>query len=160
MSKGIWTKHFSPEGKAYYFNAAENRSVWQPPANANTHEATNLAIPSKEEFRMSHVAQANEINHGTFAISNAPPADSGTNILPQSNALPATNNSALQQQATDLLTIQERMAQAAANKQKELLSKRAKTDDSTSSLSEYQRQVSELKAREGDREEGSKWLVR
>jgi hypothetical protein len=41
MSKGMWTKHFTHEGKAFYFNPALNRSVWNPPSDAITHEAPN-----------------------------------------------------------------------------------------------------------------------
>lgn len=42
MSKGMWTKCLTAEGKAFYYNAAQNRSVWVPPSEAVVHEAPNL----------------------------------------------------------------------------------------------------------------------
>lgn len=57
MSKGMWTKHYTEDGKIFYFNAAQNRSVWTTPFDAIIHEAPNLqkptekleAIPNEEE---------------------------------------------------------------------------------------------------------------
>lgn len=43
MSKGMWTKHIASDGRTFYFNAAQNRSVWQPPHDAVLHEAPNLS---------------------------------------------------------------------------------------------------------------------
>jgi hypothetical protein len=45
MSKGMWTKHFTPEGKPFYFNAAQSRSVWRSPPDSIIHEAPNLKKP-------------------------------------------------------------------------------------------------------------------
>ena len=49
MSKGMWTKHFSVEGKVYYYNAALNKSQWSPPSDAIVHEAVNAKPPLKKE---------------------------------------------------------------------------------------------------------------
>lgn len=50
MSKGIWTKHFSVDGKIYFYNAAQNRSLWVPPADSIIHEAINAKPPSYIEL--------------------------------------------------------------------------------------------------------------
>lgn len=50
MSKGIWTKHFSVDGKIYFYNAAQNRSVWVPPADSIIHEAINAKPPTYIEL--------------------------------------------------------------------------------------------------------------
>ena len=50
MSKGIWTKHFSVDGKIYFYNAAQNRSVWVPPSDSIIHEAANARPPSYIEL--------------------------------------------------------------------------------------------------------------
>ena len=48
MSKGMWTKHYTPEGKIFYFNAALNKSLWNPPLDAIIHEAPNLYKPEPQ----------------------------------------------------------------------------------------------------------------
>jgi hypothetical protein len=59
MSKGMWTKQFTKEGKAFYYNAAQNRSVWHPPSDSVVHEAPQLKIPSDEPLSTLEVpAQA------------------------------------------------------------------------------------------------------
>ena len=50
MSKGIWTKHFSVDGKTYYYNAAQNRSLWTPPPDSVVHEAINIRPPTYVEI--------------------------------------------------------------------------------------------------------------
>ena len=50
MSKGIWTKHFSVDGKVYFYNAAQNRSLWVPPTDSIIHEAVNARPPSYIEL--------------------------------------------------------------------------------------------------------------
>ncbi len=46
----MWTKHFTADGKVFYFNAAVNRSVWSPPNDAVIHEAPNAKPPSQSEL--------------------------------------------------------------------------------------------------------------
>ncbi len=41
----MWTKHYTEDGKIFYFNAAQNRSVWTTPFDAIIHEAPNLQKP-------------------------------------------------------------------------------------------------------------------
>lgn len=45
----MWTKHLMEEGKAYYFNASQNRSVWNPPPDSVVHEASKLLRPSEQQ---------------------------------------------------------------------------------------------------------------
>ncbi|RYH29853.1 hypothetical protein EON65_07170 [archaeon] len=42
MSNGMWTKHITEGGKVFYYNAEQNRSLWQPPPDSMVHEAPNL----------------------------------------------------------------------------------------------------------------------
>jgi hypothetical protein len=45
MTKGMWTKCISNDGKVFYFNASQNRSAWNPPPDSIIHEAPNLRQP-------------------------------------------------------------------------------------------------------------------
>lgn len=43
MSRGMWTKCWTLDGsQSFYYNAAKNQSVWQPPPDAIIHEAIHL----------------------------------------------------------------------------------------------------------------------
>lgn len=46
----MWTKQFSLDGKAFYYNAAINRSCWAPPPDAIIHEAPNARPFTEEEI--------------------------------------------------------------------------------------------------------------
>ena len=68
----MWTKHYSVEGKAYYYNAALNESKWQPPNNPQIviHEAQNARPPSfspSSMGRMESQSQAvdQHMNHSS-----------------------------------------------------------------------------------------------
>lgn len=41
----MWTKHLTADGKAFYYNASQNRSVWTAPSDSVVHEAPNLKAP-------------------------------------------------------------------------------------------------------------------
>ena len=45
---GIWTKQMTVDNRSYYYNAALNRSVWEPPPSdlSNVHVAPNLKAPT------------------------------------------------------------------------------------------------------------------
>jgi hypothetical protein len=45
MTKGMWTKCISNDGKVFYFNASQNRSAWNPPPDSIIYEAPNLRQP-------------------------------------------------------------------------------------------------------------------
>jgi hypothetical protein len=47
---GIWTKHFTVDGKVYYYNSAQNRSLWSAPPDSITHEAPNARPPTYLEL--------------------------------------------------------------------------------------------------------------
>lgn len=42
MSHGMWTKYVTEDGKVFYYNAEQNRSLWQPPVDSLVHEAPCL----------------------------------------------------------------------------------------------------------------------
>jgi hypothetical protein len=87
MSNGMWTKHFSVEGKIYYFNAAQNRSLWIAPQDSIVHEAVNARPPTYIELAgaSSSYGKSNEI------VSSAP-----QEYVPENYS---TNSEQYQQQA-------------------------------------------------------------
>jgi hypothetical protein len=83
--------------------------------------------------------------------------DAGNKLMQQRLAVRTSGTP----QMPSALTLEERMAQAASNNQKELLLKRVKSDGAGQEMSTYQKQVSDYEASLGiNIEEGSKWLVR
>lgn len=58
MVKGMWTKQYAADGKAFYFNAAQNRSVWQPPPDSIVHEAPELYQPTEEDYNRTENEKA------------------------------------------------------------------------------------------------------
>ena len=74
MSKGIWTKQFTVEGKSYYFNAAQNRSLWAPPADSEVHDAAGLKIPTYLELSgasSSYGKYAEEVSEAVVVVVTA-----------------------------------------------------------------------------------------
>ena len=49
MAQGMWTKRYTPEGTAFYYNSTLNKSEWNPPLNGITHNAEKLQIPREGE---------------------------------------------------------------------------------------------------------------
>lgn len=45
MSRGMWTKHFTSDGKQFYYNATKNISMWNYPPDSIIHEAPNAKPP-------------------------------------------------------------------------------------------------------------------
>ncbi len=50
----MWTKHLTTEGKVFYFNAAQNRSVWNPPPESVVHEAPNIKPIGSSSFTIEY----------------------------------------------------------------------------------------------------------
>lgn len=74
---GMWTKQLTSDGRAYYYNSAQNRSLWAPPndPSAIIHEAPFLQAPTAEELEAIRNDEANEMYsaqllRGTFAPAN------------------------------------------------------------------------------------------
>jgi hypothetical protein len=75
MSKGIWTKHLSIDGKAYFYNAGQNRSLWMPPPDSIVHEAINMRPPTYMELAgasSSYGKSSEVLNERTGAVSTNP----------------------------------------------------------------------------------------
>lgn len=88
----MWTKHFTCDGKVFYFNAALNRSTWNTPTDAVIHEAPNAKPPSSPI-----------LNHLISATSQENPQNVVSNIHQPSPIVPLTHpsyesNSALETQ--------------------------------------------------------------
>lgn len=75
MSKGIWTKHLSIDGKAYFYNAGQNRSLWMPPPDSIVHEAINIRPPTYMELAgaSSGYGKSSEVFNEVAAAPNTNP---------------------------------------------------------------------------------------
>mmetsp|Transcript_6500 Transcript_6500/g.5829 ORF Transcript_6500/g.5829 Transcript_6500/m.5829 type:complete len:209 (+) Transcript_6500:54-680(+) len=71
MATGIWTKHLDINGRVYYYNAAQSRSVWFPPKDAAIHEALNISIPET----INNIENSNNINNNINDNTDTSPAD-------------------------------------------------------------------------------------
>lgn len=57
MSRGMWTKCWTPDGsQSFYYNASKNQSVWQPPPDAIIHEAIHLKPCSNDTRAIDSLA--------------------------------------------------------------------------------------------------------
>lgn len=46
MSKGMWTKQLTVDGRVFYYNSTHNKSQWHQPSPVEVlHEALHLSIP-------------------------------------------------------------------------------------------------------------------
>lgn len=68
MSKGMWTKCLTPEGRPFYYNAVQNQSLWEPPAEVVIHEAANLKIP-EVAFKNINVESNDQFLSAVLALS-------------------------------------------------------------------------------------------
>lgn len=69
MSKGIWTRHFSEEGKTFYYNASKNMSLWQPPPDSIVHEAANWQQSHVYQQPKNPVPQSTAVGTATYGSS-------------------------------------------------------------------------------------------
>jgi hypothetical protein len=58
----MWTKHLTSDGRSFYYNAAQNRSLWHPPSGACVHEAVNIKIPVAEELEDGQISKISQVN--------------------------------------------------------------------------------------------------
>ena len=66
MSKGMWTRHYTPEeGKTFYYNANSNRSLWLPPKDSIIHEAANA--PKERDAPIVNPKEEGELENSLFA---------------------------------------------------------------------------------------------
>lgn len=67
MSRGMWTKHFTSDGKkCFYYNASKNMSVWNPPPDSIVHNAVNAKPPPISDQSEDSTQQMHEhISHQT-----------------------------------------------------------------------------------------------
>lgn len=70
MSKGMWTKHFTLEGKEFYFNASQNRSLWTPPSDSIIHRAPNLKPPESIEEKGDSTNSVSQVKTQSLELEN------------------------------------------------------------------------------------------
>ena len=79
MSRGIWTKHLSVDGKAYFYNSAQNRSVWIPPPESIIHEAINMRPPTYIELAGASSSYGKSSENDVMSNSHGLPAPEQVN---------------------------------------------------------------------------------
>lgn len=149
----MWTKQFTAEGLAYFYNSSLNQSVWHPPENGVVHVAPYATYPTNNNCtQMIHdntVGQAtdvsvSELNH-IPAVKDTP--DQAASISGQTSE----DTGGVKKVNTNI-----------AKRFK--LNKETPSEESSSSNSlgsSYLRQKSELEAMRGCKSDDSgKWLVR
>lgn len=151
---GLWTKHFSVDQRTYYYNAAQGRSVWEPPPEANVHAAINLRAPTYLELAKS----------SNLALHQPQLAQLPQPLIPLQPSQTQSHRPVPFISAEDLLAHalqQERQKQLLSRKEDEVAPTIASS--STAVASAYLLQKSELEALAGgkcDTADGSKWHVR
>ena len=98
----MWTKHFSIDGKVYYFNAALCKSQWSPPSDGVVHEAPNAKPPpiisdsledgqiGISESLVSNSPQVETSGVGDIPLYGTGPVPQSMHGLPMSTVLPTT----------------------------------------------------------------------
>lgn len=71
MSKGMWTKQYTIDGKIFYYNSTQNKSVWHPPIGSETHEAINLVYHQNYPVQASIHPSYQTSYQNNFNNSNA-----------------------------------------------------------------------------------------
>lgn len=94
----MWTKCLTPEGRPFYYNAVQNESLWQPPAEAVIHEAANLKIPeitpsgdnieSSDQFlaevlALNEAVQSTKTNEIPYSVANSSSMSTITPVDPE-----------------------------------------------------------------------------
>ena len=85
MSKGMWTKQYSPTGKMFYFNASQNLSVWHPPVDSVIHDAPYIKSQTVDVIAVSDTVNGTNNTTGHYAYSD------GTNYYNYINTLTSNN---------------------------------------------------------------------
>jgi hypothetical protein len=176
MSKGIWTKHLvAVEGveggsRAFYYNAAHNRSQWFPPKDGLVTEAVNLSLASTTpDAGQSDSNSNNDLPSQQLSPEDVAADEFIAQLLSGDQAPPQPQQQQYSSAATNT-SIEERIQQAINNNKEKVLSqstgnKRFKSQQISQheheGLSDYERQKIELEAMAGSRgENAGKWLVR
>jgi hypothetical protein len=77
MSKGMWTKQYTVDGRVFYFNAGLNKSVWALPSNdVVVHEAPFLRKPESNSSEILEPATSLLEVHSVNAPSTILPGQS------------------------------------------------------------------------------------
>lgn len=114
MAKGMWTKHFTPSGKAYYFNASQNMSLWEPPRDSIIHEAPNLRNPASSDSAVDKPISNTPIASSSLQLSLQKTSELVSNPIPAVATIDYTHfsgtsvNPHYSQQTTQIPLIDER----------------------------------------------------
>lgn len=154
MSHGMWTKQFTAEGIAYFYNSSLNQSVWQPPDDGVVHIAPYLGY----QFEPTPVQEGN-FDRSYRIVENSTYIDLNSNADINNDEVKKESNSTI---SSIKVTSQEDM-------KKRSLAKRFNSDTSSNdersinngNESSYLRQKAELEAMMGcKKDDTAKWLVR
>ena len=183
--RGMWTKQYTTEGKAYYFNATTNQALWQAPSDSTVHEAEKLVNPSTlsaedlEKYKNDKAILA--LDPEQILQTTASTAESTAPSVANTTAPLGTTDSGSSSQVADsslaqphFITpeeMQERINAVASQKHQELLHQQksgtknkrfqSKQSSQAEETTEYQKMVSSYTAQSGMKsDDGGKWLVR
>ena len=87
----MWTKQYTLDGKIYYYNSMQNKSVWYPPIGSEIHEAINLQYPQFNYHAQSNVYTNYENNY----ISNSAYIQNVSELVEVQNHQNVANNEIL-----------------------------------------------------------------
>ncbi len=146
----MWTKQFTSEGLAYFYNSSLNQSVWHPPDNGVVHVAPFATYPVN--------------NNCTQMIHNSIVDQAASAPVPQLNHMEHTQNyaaSSIGQNSDDTVGVKKVNTNIAKRFKVNKETPREDNLSSNSLGSSYLRQKSELEAMRGCKSDDSgKWLVR
>eukprot|EP00981_Chlorochromonas_danica_P010591 scaffold3290_cov165-Ochromonas_danica.AAC.34 len=169
MSKGMWTKHLTADGKAFYYNASQNRSVWTAPSDSVVHEAPNLKPPgATNELQANTAAGSGDpvVRHPSIEVAQSRPMNT---VALSTVATASTQDDEAAKNEAYTIDFQAKIDAAVAQKQKELAVKRFNAKKASEEehqlekgeLSDYLKQKNELQKLSGNKgDDASKWLVR
>jgi len=163
----MWTKQIDKDGNIFFFNSTQNRSVWQPPADAVIHEAPNLRyqpVPQQDINKNAADAFISDLIGGSSELASNQRGHSPSGV--STIAVPPVEERGISSDTGGNDVIRQKMEEAVQRRQREAMAKLngKKVDDQSSSTltsSTYLQQKNELESMAGSKgDDAGKWLVR
>ena len=67
----MWTKQYTVDGKIFYYNSTQNKSIWHPPIGSEIHEAANLLYPQNYPVQSMYPSNYQPSYQNNFNPSNS-----------------------------------------------------------------------------------------
>ncbi len=147
----MWTKQYTIEGKPFYHNITQNRSLWTAPPDEVVHEAEQLVNPANLSPKSLEKYKNEKAARDLDDILLPPPAVPAETVLIELNTADPTYQQIILPNAepevpnSDDRAIEERLQAAASQKQQQVRAKRFRNQDTVSSeVTEYQKLVNDI----------------